>query len=895
MLAIKKLFAFSQWSLSARVSALVAIPLVCISLLTAYNINTTLNRETDNLQDRAEKLLFLAANAAQLALFAGDRDALNTLADAIMRDSQIAEVLFFDDTLQQLSGQGASVSGVINSHAFVDGQHTIAGDYWVFIQSVKPSGAFIDDDPEQYSAAISNQLLGWVALTVDLSESRDYRQAVLKNNVLIALLMLSIALWLAFRFSRSVVRPINEITAAVARYGQEDFSHRVAEQSVGELGELEKGVNKLAQRVGQSQLILRAEVARATKDLENQNLDLVEAKIVADEANHAKDDFLARMSHELRTPLTGIMGFVRLLANTEQPTLRQEYSHIILTSSKVLLSTINDILDFSKLRARSFVLSPTAFNLEECLRSALDLHRVAAFEKAIELNLLMDADVPLAIVADVDKLQKVLNNILSNAVKFTDSGDIIMFVSLSQQQDDDALISVAIKDSGIGIAASDLQRLFNPFFQCDESSTRSHDGTGLGLSIAEDFVSLMGGDMSIDSEEGEGTEVEFSFRCRVQAPALEPYAANEQWRAVLFDHNPWTRRSWRNQLLSYSSDVRVATSPAQLIDNLQAKPATDVLLLGLNQQCDSKEQLCTLLQRIRASFNGAIIVAAADDGNHELLALNEHYGPLQLVSKPLTASRLWTALDKANSLSAAAFMRSGGPITTVRDKVLSSPRLLPGVKLLLAEDNKFNQQLLATLLRAVGAEVSVVSDGQEALLCCEMQRFDVLLLDLHMPKRNGLQVSEAVRKGQMNSASPIIILTADLQAEQQPAMAAAGVNAVSYKPIDEQDLIAKIHHLAAKDNSQSAPVERALVRLSARELEQELNRLLQRIAKAISAQDISAIQQQMHQLLGVIGLSGITVLQEAAGALSEAALASDLTAVARHFEKLSADCSAALT
>jgi len=874
------------------VSVLVALPLVCITLLTAYNINSALNRETASLQNRGEKLLLLAANAAQLALFAGDEASLKNLGDAIMQDSQVSEVLFFDEEKNQLSSQSVNRAfSSVPARNFNDATNYIEGDYWYFIKSVRQSDVVFDEHSEQYVGVVKTELLGWVVLAVDLVESRDYRAAVFRNNLLLASLMLSLALALAFRFSRAVVHPINLMTLAVAQYGREDFSHRVEEVSAGELGDLEKGINKLAQRVGQSQAVLREEVEKATekwmkaaKDLELQNIDLAVAKVKAEEANDAKDDFLARMSHELRTPLTGIMGFVRLLSKAEQPDVRQEYSDMILTSSSVLLLTINDILDFSKLRANSFSLNPVRFNLEGFFRDVLNQHRVKAFEKAIELNVLIDSNVPMEVFADIDKLQKVVSNIISNALKFTRSGDVVVFVSVGDVDNGDTDIIVSINDSGIGISPSDIKHLFDPFFQTDESSTRSHDGTGLGLSIAKDFVALMGGAINVESVEGEGTEVEFNFRCLIAKDVDEYAVPMSSWRGVIYDKNPWTRRSWRNQLLKFSSDVRVPATEDGLISTLKLKEKTSILLLGFSRNGDSIDDVHSLLGAIRVEFSGVIVLVTADDGSINHSITSELYGPMLIVSKPLinlrdVLERTDAELDTA--YSPVAHSRKKLPVRT-----FDTPRLLRGVEVLVAEDNVFNQRLLATVLEAAGAVVMLVSDGQEALQKCDNNRFDVLVLDLHMPKLDGLQLSKSLRGGTgVNARTPIVILTADVF-QQKSAIMEVGVNAICYKPIDENVLIEKIHLLSGENEVQTSPVDRALITLSSDQIEQEVNRQLQCIANALEAGDLLVIKKQVHQLLGVIGLSGIDSISSQTQILSKAVFTGDLSAINTQFQKL---------
>ena len=887
-----KRFSFRQWSLRSRVSVLVAFPLLCITLLTVYNINSALNRETASLQDRGEKLLLLAADAAQLALFAGDEASLDNLGNAILRDSQIAKVLFFDEKKVQLSGQSTKQENAkISAHHFDDATHYTEGNYWYFVKSVRENDIELDEHSEQYVEAEKTELLGWVVLAVDLTESRDYRAAVMRSNLLVATLMLSLALLLAFRFSRAVVQPINQITLAIGRYEKDDFNHRVDEVSAGELGDLERGVNKLAKLVGQSQSTLREEVTKATekwmvaaKDLEDQNVDLALAKVKAEQANEAKGDFLARMSHELRTPLTGIMGFVRLLSKTEPASMRQEYSDMILASSSVLLSTINDILDFSKLRANSFSLRPVRFNLALFLCDILNQHRVKAFEKGIELNALVDSDVPVEVFADIDKLHNVVSNIVSNALKFTVSGDIVMFVSVSQQQDGEATIVVSISDTGIGISPSDIEHLFDPFFQTDESSTRSHDGTGLGLSIAKDFVTLMGGSIEVESEEGEGSEVEFSFRCTV---AVDSNSVPENsWRVVLYDKNPWTRRSWRNQLLQLSSDVRAPASKTDLTDTLRLKEDVRLLLLGFNHYSDSIEDISALLKTVRTEFSGVIVIVAADDGSIRHSISNELYGPLLIVSKPLIdVSGMFDKADAAFSttFNATAQHEQHLPVT-----IPDNPGLLRGLEVLVAEDNRFNQQLLATLFEAAGANVVLVNDGEEALRYCDGHCFDVLILDLHMPKLDGLQLTLSIRGATgANTNTPIVILTADVF-QQKSVILEAGANTICYKPVDETVLIESVRLLAGVSDGQVPLVQRSLISLPADQVEEEVNHQLQCIADALAKEDLSALKRQVHQLLGVIGLSGIEGINSRTKTLNRAILEGDFTKINKEFTSLSA-------
>jgi len=559
---------------------------------------------------------------------------------------------------------------------------------------------------------------------------------------------------------------------------------------------------------------------------------------------------------------------------------------MIETSSSVLLSTINDILDFSKLQANSFSLHPIRFNLEDCLREVLDLHRVAAFDKAIELNMLIDSDTPIEVFADIDKLKKILNNVIGNAVKFTPSGDIVMFVSLIEQQENEAFISITVKDSGLGISANNIKHLFNPFYQSDETNTRHHDGTGLGLAIAEDFVTLMGGDISISSEDNEGCEVEFSFRCQTALEASDKASNIDAFQAAIFDTNAWTRRSWRNQILKYTDDVRTPTSFDDLIETLN--PKLELLLLGINFHDNNIQTIESYLKRIRAEYRGSIILAVADDGSALFASLAKQFKPLVVISKPLTNNRLVSAIEKVNKTLLPEVLPAAPQNLPHKPLPLSGAGSVAGLEILVADDNRFNQVLLTRLIEAAGARVTLASDGLAALQLCKEHRYDALILDLHMPGLSGLQLSSAIRTSVdcANTDTPIILLTADVRLQQNPETLAAGANAISYKPIDENDLIDKLCRLTGQPVQSIQENKRALLNLSADELSEEVARQLTLIKKAIDAEDMHALKDQVHQLSGIIGLSRLEGINEFVQNLHAVALAGELSKINECFEHL---------
>jgi two-component system sensor histidine kinase BarA len=871
-----------------------SIPLLIATwVLTAYNISTAIDRDTKNLHNRGENLLQLSVNAAQLLVYAYDLNGLEALSLAIASDTQVAGVMIFNENKNLLTGQ--LLSDDIDSKALDlrEDYNYKAGNHWYFIKAIYQEGGTYFYDEEQIVEPVESKPIGWIKLAIDLDSSRAYQQLLRRNSTLIALVILFMALWAVFIFSRSVIKPIANIVRAIDNYDAGNFDIRVDEISFGELGALEHGINALAERVEHSQSSLTlavkeatAKLALAVQELERQNVELSEAKTDAEAANNAKDDFLARMSHELRTPLTGIIGFMKLLEKTDDPDSRREYTDLVLTSSSVLLSTINDILDFSKLRSNTFSLEIEEFDLENCVRDVLDVHRVAAFKKDIELNVLVDFDVPSRISTDLDKLQKVLNNIVANAVKFTESGDIVVLTSLREQHADKAVIVIAVKDTGKGIKAEDIGRLFNPFFQADESSTRRHGGTGLGLSIAEDFVELMGGSISIESIESEGTEVEFNICCGVSLDSTRDHVRGMIWSSVIYDDNPWTRRSVRNQLLKRGHKVIAPPNFELVLKNLKSDSNVDIVGLGFNCHGHKINELEEKLNAVRFLHTGLIIVAVADDVGINFDGLRERYKPLLMTSKPLTNSRLDDVFDLA-AYEIGLMQGAMQPQKNVTSpSVIQDTPVLHGLKILLAEDNEFNQKLLVAILSGAGANVVVQSDGRKALNSCALEKYDALVLDLYMPELDGLQLTKAIRESTGDNAdTPILILTADVMALSKEAIIQAGANDISYKPINENELLQKIGVLVGRAIPEAKKAQ-ALLSLPANQVAEEIDRQLQLIAAALRDRDIVALTKQSHELVGLVGLAKIAVISEQVNQLDRMIRVNDFSAASKKYEQL---------
>ncbi|GAA5317729.1 MAG: ATP-binding protein [Candidatus Pelagadaptatus aseana] len=855
--------------------ALVALPMIAATLLiTLYHTATGIEREKSNIRNNSERLLMQTAIASELAIFAADRETLENTARNILADPDIDAIQFYDDEqrLFPLSNSGKALK--INTKELAHSRNYVYDNHWIFINAVYPNPISFSDTPETDTQILATtgatrKPVGWVVIAVNLEASQNRQMAIIRNNLMITSAILAVALWLALLFSRSVTTPIRKISEAIEQYSHNNYDHRIDEISGAEIGQLEQGINQLARQVGESQQQLQDSIIEVTDlwshsvdDLRQKNIELRDATLEATKANQAKDDFLARMSHELRTPLTAIMGFLGILEKSDDPQVRKEYIDMIAATSEVLLSTINDILDFSKLNSGGFELEKETFNLELLLQNILDMHALSAYKKGIELNLLIDSDVPRQIETDPDKLGKAFNNIVANAIKFTENGDIVVFVSVEDDNIKSPLLSIEVKDSGQGIESEHLTQLFDPFYQVDNSTTRSHEGSGLGLAITRDFVTMLGGSIDAESELGKGTEVRFTLRAtNREMPKVS--TALPLRRAIIHESNNWSQRSWRNLLLKHTSHVTAIPAANELLETLDKTPDNSLLLLGhtptATTQNDPGEcHLQARLREIREHFRGPVLVAANDHSELDRVAIQKNFAPLLITRKPLTANRLQKAISILNSgttdKDSGTTAEIEGPATGI-----NTIRPMAEKRILIAEDNGFTLRLLNDLLSNAGANLTLTEDGEAAWQQVTDHAFDLILLDKRMPQLDGIALSQRIRQQHNpNSKTPIVLLTADrLDDHTLSTKEFKGISAVCYKPIEEETFFSTLRQLLKLTGSQ-----KSLLQVDSKQLSGEIESQLRAIRAAADERNTELLAHHCHQLQGVMGMAGLRQLDQ---------------------------------
>ncbi len=531
------------------------------------------------------------------------------------------------------------------------------------------------------------------------------------------------------------------------------------------------------------------------RDLEEKADALRQAKSVAEEASRAKSRFLATMSHEIRTPMNGILSMSDFLLDTPLSPEQRDYAGTLRGCVLALLDVINDILDFSRIEAGRLALDNQPFELRPMLEEMNDSLAMRAQSKGVEYVCLVDEDVPSRLHGDAGRLRQVLTNLLGNAVKFTERGEISLRVSLAERNGDQVVIACEVRDTGPGIPADRIESLFEEFTQLDDSTTRRHGGTGLGLAIVRRLVAALGGQVTVTSELGQGSCFRFTATLGCLPDERPRYPRSDELRGQRVLLVGWTatnRQLVAGLLDAWGCRYAERTSSDEVVQTLAAAAGSrDPWAAVILDQHPHDAQRDDLPGRIhgRASLPSVpvLLAASAAEMGHHLAELQEA-GFFGWITKPIKPGQLCELLVSAVTHRPVRRAEKTGP--QIHWNCLTEERR-KATRVLVAEDDPVSQRVAVLILERMGFQVQAVSDGRQALEALRANRYDVALLDIHMPEMDGLTVAAHVRdprSGALQQALPLVALTANAMATDRDRCLQAGMNAHVAKPLNAQAL-----------------------------------------------------------------------------------------------------------
>ncbi|EPC03925.1 hypothetical protein L861_01095 [Litchfieldella anticariensis FP35 = DSM 16096] len=742
---------------------LLGAPLVVMLLLSFQSIRHDAQVRKAALETRLTTSAELVAPALAGALSRSDSAALHSLAQRLLNIDEVRSLRIHDTRGRTLLHLGQQHMGV-ESPRGTDAPLLGSNDHWHMSVPIPPGTR--NNEPNR-----------WLTLTADTTSLAlgTYRQLAITS--LIGLVIGLLLFLVAYLASRHLTRPLLEAQQTLLRLNAGDYQHRMSSRGAKEVKQLASSINALAEHLSHAHDDMQRHIEQTTQDLQEsmetieiKNIELDMAHRRALEANRIKTEFLANMSHEIRTPLNGIIGFCQLLGRSSLDTRQREWLQHVHKASDSLLSLINDILDFSKMEAGKLELEAVDLDMVALVDEVLGLQAPQAHQKRLHLLALVYDDVPVQLQGDPLRIKQVLTNLVHNAVKFTEQGEVIVRVMVEECQQGLVTLKVSVSDTGIGLDPEYRDRLFKAFSQASVSDTRQYGGTGLGLMICRQLVEQMGGEIGVESQPGKGTT--FAFTLSLLARSFEerpPELSLPGTHIALYEPHAPTRHALLHLLKRWGVQVTSLGTPS-IVD---IEPPA-LLLAGLENDGLSNSSISNWQECLDNTDCPAILLVNASSLDIPDLHL-PHGG--EILTRPLSRQALATTLDN--------LLHSRSPQS---QHDLPAPRH-SSAKVLVVDDTASNRLLIKELLADLGLTTLLATSGEEALALAQSESADLVLMDIRLPGMDGVATTHSLRKlGGSWRSCPIIAVTAHALEEERHRLLQHGLHDVLIKPLDSQAL-----------------------------------------------------------------------------------------------------------
>jgi signal transduction histidine kinase/CheY-like chemotaxis protein/HPt (histidine-containing phosphotransfer) domain-containing protein len=757
---------------------------------------------------------------------------------------------------------------------------------------------------------------------INVKEAYQPLEDLRRWRLYVQVVVLMIGLGGSFWLSRKLTSPVRQLTDTAMAVASGDLTAKVLVNTHDEIGLLGRTFNAMTQELQMSYATLERRVEERTLELDEKARQLEKqrqtAVTLAEElkkADQAKNEFLANMSHEIRTPMNAVMGLTELVLGSQLDDIQRDYLTTVMDSAESLLAVINDILDFSKIEAGMLKFEEVEFQLYDTVGDTVRTQALRAQRKGLELVCFIDPAIPFSLKGDPGRLRQVLMNLIGNAIKFTQAGEVVVRVEKKADADGQLMLNFSVSDTGIGIAQDKLVSIFEPFEQADTSTTREFGGTGLGLAICHKLVSLMGGQIDVDSEPGRGSTFRFTVTFAVSDTQSRPATIPEElkgMRVLVIDDNGTNRTILEQVLLAKEMVPVTAPSAFDGITLLQeaVRDGRPYRLLIFDVHMPKLDGFGFVeMIRADASLSALDIILLTSAGQQGDQQRCEDLRIDAQLTKPVKQSELYNIV-----LRVLGFDTPDDGWLSIHEPVNGE---LPALRILLVEDSLANQKVALAMLAGAGHTTVVANNGQEALDILATLDFDVILMDVQMPVMDGLEATAAIRAGEtgIHDHQPIVAMTAHAMSGDRDRCLAAGMDEYVSKPVYRKSLfkaIAAAIGFEATGTSNSRIVnstgtlkadaspklvdwtgplsqlsgDHAVLKDITESYIKEIHENLSRLPEAIAAGDAQELQRLAHTVKGAMRFFRSDAAQQCGQNLENKAATGDLSTAAELLERL---------